>query len=52
MSKDIFYVYQYLTEEGLPYYIGKGSYDRINESHAPWSEARRLAQNKKTNKVI
>jgi hypothetical protein len=38
MTNDIFYVYQYLTEDGLPYYIGKGSYDRINESHAPWVE--------------
>ena len=33
---NIFYVYQYLTLEGVPYYIGKGSKDRINESHAPW----------------
>ena len=36
MSESIFYVYQYLDEEGNPYYIGKGSKDRINESHLPW----------------
>jgi hypothetical protein len=36
MSGNIFYVYQYLTPLGVPYYIGKGSKDRINESHAPW----------------
>lgn len=33
---NIFYVYQYLTKDGIPFYIGKGSKDRINESHAPW----------------
>jgi len=36
MAQNIFYVYQYITEEGIPYYIGKGSKDRINESHSPW----------------
>jgi hypothetical protein len=36
MAENIFYVYQYTTEDGLPFYIGKGSKDRINESHAPW----------------
>lgn len=36
MSSDTFYVYQYLTENGLPFYIGKGSKNRINESHEPW----------------
>ena len=35
---NIFYVYQYLTDTGIPYYIGKGSKDRINESHLPWIE--------------
>lgn len=36
MSNKRFYVYQYLTENGLPFYIGKGSNNRINESHLPW----------------
>lgn len=36
MTQNIFYVYQYITEDGIPYYIGKGSKDRINESHSPW----------------
>lgn len=36
MATSIFYVYQYLDEEGTPFYIGKGSKDRINESHLPW----------------
>jgi hypothetical protein len=36
MNELIFYVYQYLDNNGQPYYIGKGSKDRINESHAPW----------------
>ena len=36
MSNGIFYVYQYLDSNGLPYYIGKGSFNRINESHLPW----------------
>jgi hypothetical protein len=36
LSEPIFYVYQYLDGDGNPYYIGKGSKDRINESHLPW----------------
>ena len=28
-----YYVYQYITEDGLPYYIGKGSGTRIREHH-------------------
>jgi hypothetical protein len=36
MSCNEFYVYQYLTENNTPYYIGKGSKNRINESHLPW----------------
>jgi len=36
MSWKNFYVYQYIREDGSPFYIGKGSKNRINESHSPW----------------
>lgn len=38
MSLENFYVYQYITESGNPFYIGKGSKNRINDSHLPWLE--------------
>lgn len=37
MSLSIFYVYKYINEAGQPYYIGKGSKNRINETHLPWT---------------
>jgi hypothetical protein len=36
MSWNKFYVYQYVNDNGIPFYIGKGSKNRINESHSPW----------------
>ena len=33
MAGNIYYVYQYITEDGQPYYIGKGSKTRIREKH-------------------
>ena len=44
MSCNIYYVYQYLNKDNIPYYIGKGSKNRINESHSPWIELPPTAQ--------
>ena len=48
MSWRQFYVYQYINEStGLPYYIGKGSKDRLNEKHRcalPAREYRQIIQ--------
>jgi hypothetical protein len=33
MADNNYYIYQYITEDGLPYYIGKGSGTRIREYH-------------------
>jgi hypothetical protein len=48
-----FYVYQYLTEDGIPYYIGKGSGNRMNVKHStvalPIKERRMIIQSGLTN---
>jgi len=36
MSLTNFYVYQYIRKDSSPFYISKGSKNRINESHSPW----------------
>ena len=49
----MFYVYQYLTEEGTPYYIGKGSGRRIHRPHTkttlPPVERRQIIKDGLTN---
>jgi len=54
MADNRFYVYQYLTEEGTPYYIGKGTGNRINVKHGvdlPPKERRVIIENNLTNEA-
>jgi hypothetical protein len=48
-----YYVYQYLTENGLPYYVGKGKNNRINVNHKhialPTIERRIIVKDNLTN---
>lgn len=54
MAGNNYYVYQYLTKNGLPYYIGKGSGTRIREHHlyteVPPAERRVILKDGLTNK--
>ena len=54
MAGNNYYVYQYITEDGLPYYIGKGSGTRIREHHlyteVPPAERRIILKDGLTNK--
>lgn len=53
MSCNEYYVYQYLTEQGAPYYIGKGKGNRINVDHKdiklPPRDRRVIIQNNLSN---
>ena len=53
MADSKYYVYQYLTEDGLPYYVGKGSGARIREKHlyteVPLAERRIIVKDGLTN---
>ena len=54
MAGNNYYVYQYLTKNRLPYYIGKGSGTRIREHHlyteVPPAERRVILKDGLTNK--
>ena len=53
MLDNRFYVYQYVNEDGTPYYIGKGTGDRIRVSHGglmvPPKERRIIIKDNLTN---
>ena len=53
MAGNNYYVYQYITESGQPYYIGKGKNNRIHVAHKhtviPSKERRIIIKNNLTN---